>query len=295
MADPAERPARPPAGVPAARQALALLQALARQPGPVPAAALARDLGLPRSTTYHLLGELIAAGFAVHLPEERRYGLGVSAFEIGSAYSRQVPLARLARPVLARLVDAVGHSAHLAVLHGREVLYVVEQRAPGRPPLVTDVGVRLPAQLTASGRALLADLPLAQVRALFPDADAFVDRHGAGPARLADLRRLLLGVRRAGWATEDGEVTPGFSSVATAVHDHAGHPVAGIAVTFPSGEVAPAARDELAVRVARAAAELTRRINGRPPGRPRPARSTSGIPDSDSVAALVRRPRRGVR
>ena len=48
---------RTPAGVPAARQTLALLQALARQPGPVPAAALARDLGLPRSTTYALLAE----------------------------------------------------------------------------------------------------------------------------------------------------------------------------------------------------------------------------------------------
>jgi DNA-binding IclR family transcriptional regulator len=257
--------ARRGGGVPAARQALALLQALARQPGAVPAAALARDLGLPRSTTYHLLGELMAAGFVVHLPEERRYGLGVSAFEIGSAYSRQEPLARLARPVLARLVDAVGHSAHLAVLHGREVLYVVEQRAPGRPPLVTDVGVRLPAQLTASGRALLAGLPAAQVRALFPDADAFVDRHGAGPQKLSELRRLLGEVRRSGSATEDGEVTPGFASVAAAVHDHAGRPAAGIAVTFPTEDVDPDARGEFALRVSRAAAELTRRINGRPP------------------------------
>ena len=42
----------------------------------------------------------------------------------------------------------------IAVLHGRDVLYVVEERAPGRPPLVTDVGVRLPAHLTASGRAI---------------------------------------------------------------------------------------------------------------------------------------------
>src|SRR6478672_5482366 len=243
-----EAPDRP-GGVPAARQALALLQALAAQPGPMPAAALARDLGLPRSTTYHLLTELIDAGFVVHLPEERRYGLGVAAFEIGSAYSRQEPLARLARPLLARLVDAVGHSAHLAVLHGREVLYVVEQRAPGRPPLVTDVGVRLPAQLTASGRALLAGLPAAQVRALFPNADAFVDRHGAGPEKLSELRRLLGEVRRSGHATEDGEVTPGFASVAAAVHDHAGRPAAGIAVTFPSEVVEPAARDELARRV----------------------------------------------
>ena len=105
-------------------------------------------------------------GFVTHLPEERRYGLGVAAFEIGSAYSRQEPLQRLARPLMARLVD-VRHTAHLAVLHGREVLYVVEERAPGRP-LVTDVGVRLPAQLAASGRAMLAALPAAQVRALFP-------------------------------------------------------------------------------------------------------------------------------
>jgi DNA-binding IclR family transcriptional regulator len=253
------------AGVPAARQVLALLQALARQPGAVPAAALARDLGLPRSTTYHLLAELVDAGFVVHLPEERRYGLGVSAFEIGSAYSRQEPLARLARPVLARLVEAVGESAHLAVLHGREVLYVVEHRAPGRPPLVTDVGVRLPAQLTASGRALLAGLPAAQVRALFPDATAFVDRHGLGPRRLSELTRLLTGVRRAGHAEEDGEVTPGFASVAAVVHDHAGRPAASAAVTFPAADVDPTARAELARRVVRAAAELTRRINGRPP------------------------------
>jgi DNA-binding IclR family transcriptional regulator len=260
-------PAHSARGVPAARQTLALLQALARQPGPVPAAALARDLGLPRSTTYHLLAELLRAGFVVHLPEERRYGLGVSAFEIGSAYSRQEPLARLARPVLARLVDSVGNSAHLAVLHGREVLYVVEQRAAGRPPLVTDVGVRLPAQLTASGRALLADLPPAHVRALFPDAGAFVERHGLGPRRLSELRRLLGQVRRAGHATEDGEVTPGFASVAAAVHDHAGRPAAAVAVTFPTEEIDAPGRDELAGRVSRAAGELTRRINGSPPPR----------------------------
>ena len=191
----------------------------------------------------------------------------MSAFEIGSAYSRQEPLARLARPVLARLVDAVGQSAHLAVLHGREVLYVVEQRAPGRPPLVTDVGVRLPAQLTASGRAMLADLPPAHVKALFPDAAAFVDRHGVGPQKLSELRRLLDQVRRTGCASEDGEVTPGFASVAAAAHDRAGRPVAGVAVTFPAGEVEPAGRDELARRAARAAAELTRRINGTPPER----------------------------
>ena len=118
--------------VPAADATLRLLRHLSRT-GPLPAAALATALDLPRSTTYHLLAVLTEHGFVVHLPEERRYGLGLAAFELGSAYSRQAPLARAARPVLARLVDQVGESAHLAVLHGRDVLYVVEERAAGRP------------------------------------------------------------------------------------------------------------------------------------------------------------------
>ncbi len=244
-------------GVPAADQTLAVLSHLAAQPGPVPAASIARDLGLPRSTTYHLLAAMGRAGFVVHLPEERRYGLGVSAFELGTAYTRQAPLARLARPVLARLVDAVGHNAHLAVLHGREVLYVVEERAPGRPPLVTDVGVRLPAPLTASGRAVLAALPAAQVRALFPDASVFVERHGTGPRSLTALRTLLQDTRRAGVAREDGEVTPGFASMAVAVLDHTDHPVAGLAVTWPTDDPPPPA---LADRLRRAADELSRRV-----------------------------------
>jgi DNA-binding IclR family transcriptional regulator len=246
--------------VPAAEQVLGVLRYLGRHPGPVPAATIARDLALPRSTTYHLLAVLAADGFVVHLPEERRYGLGVTAFELGSAYARQAPLQRLARPLLARLVDATGHSAHLAVLHGRDVLYVLEERAPGRPPLVTDVGVRLPAHLTASGRALLAALPAAQVRALFPDRSAFVQRHGTGPASLSVLRRVLTDVRSRGYAVEDGEVTPGFASVAAAATDHTGHPVAGVAVTFPSG--APTAEPIQEVR--RTAGQLTRRVGGRP-------------------------------
>ena len=122
------------------------------------------------------------------------------------------------------------------MLHGRDVLYVVEERAPGRPPLVTDVGVRLPAHLTASGRAILAALPAAQVRALYPDAEAFVDRHGTGPRTLSQLRTLLADTRQRGYAIEEGEVTPGFASVAAAVLDHNGHPVAGLALTYADGD-----------------------------------------------------------
>ncbi len=248
--------------VPAATRALRVLRFLATQPDPVTLDRLATAVGLPRSSAYHLLTAMIDEGFVVHLPEEHRYGLGVAAFEVGSGYARQEPLQRISRRPLAALVDAVRHSAHLAVLHGRDVLYVVEERAPGRPPLVTDVGVRLPAHLTASGRAVLAALPRAQVRALYPDRAAFVDRHGVGPTSPHALRALLSETRQRGYAVEEGEVTPGFASVAAAVLDHNGHPVAGVALTYPTetGIDLPAA----IAATQRTAATLTRRLGGRP-------------------------------
>lgn len=250
--------------VPAAAQALAVLRYLGAQAEPTAAAAISRDLGLPRSTTYHLLDTLVRAGFVVHVAEERRYALGVAVYELASGYGRQTSLQRLARAPLAALVDSVGQNAHLAIMHGRDVIYVIEERATGRPPLVTDVGVRLPAHLTASGRAMLARMPAAQVRALYTEPGSFVLRNDRGPRSLAQLRQLLAEARRQGFASEDGEVTPGFASVAVAVGDRAGYPVAAVAVTFPGAEADAEERERLAARAARTAAELSRRL-GRSP------------------------------
>ncbi|MDO8108391.1 IclR family transcriptional regulator [Isoptericola sp. b441] len=252
-------------GPPAARAALAVLTHLARQAAPVGAAAVARDLGLPRSTAYELLQALVSEGYVVHLADERAYGLGLSALDLGSAYARQAPLARVARPVLAALVDETGLHAHLSVLHGRDALYLVEQRATRGPTLVTDVDVRLPAHLTASGRAVLASLPGAQVRALFPSSAALADRNGSGPRTLAALRAELRRVRARGWAEEDGEITEGLASVAVPVRDHLGYPVAAVALTFRADLVAAKRRAELAVAAQRAAAQISRRLGGRAP------------------------------
>ena len=216
--------------VPAATATLRVLRFLSGQPVPVSAARIAAALDLPRSSAYHLLRAMATEDFVIHYPEDRTWGIGIGAWEVGHGFARQEPLARLARIPLARLVDRVGQSAHLVVLHGADVLYVIEERAPGRPPLVTDVGVRLPAHLTASGRAILALLPAAQVRALFPHKAGFVTRTGAGPQTPSELRRLLSATRQRGFATEDGEVTPGFASVAAPIR--AGTIHAAVAVTW---------------------------------------------------------------
>ncbi|QFG25227.1 IclR family transcriptional regulator [Actinomadura sp. WMMB 499] len=249
--------------VPAARRALAVLRLLAAAPGPLPASSIARTLNLPRSSTYHLLAAMAGDGFVAYLPEERRWGLGVAAFEIGSAYLRHEPLERLARPLLRRLVDRTGEIAQLGVLHGAETLYLLKEQPPHHATLVTDVGVRMPAHLTASGRSLLAHLPPAQVRALF--AGPFVDRTGRGPTSLPSLRRVLAEDARRGWAAEDGHVTEGFASIAACAFDHNARPTAAITVTFRREDRPPETWPALATRIRATAAALTTRLTGRPP------------------------------
>ncbi|MFZ0529095.1 MAG: IclR family transcriptional regulator [Propionicimonas sp.] len=219
-----------PRPVPAASAALQVLRYLSQRTTPVPAVRIAQDVGLPRSTTYHLLRAMADQSFVVHYPDDRSWGVGVAAWEVGQGYTRQAPLTRLARVPIARLVDSLGLSAHLAVLLGAEVVYLVEERAAGRARLVTDVGVRLPAHLTASGRAILAGTSPAQLRALYPSRSSLVQRTDAGPRSLAELRTILAVTRRRGYADEDSEITEGFASVAVALHSASN--LAAVAVTW---------------------------------------------------------------
>lgn len=250
------------AQVPAATRTVAILQHLAHQARPVTAASIARELGLPRSSTYHLLTTLAEARFVTHLPEERRWTLGLGAFELGSAYLRREPLERLARPLLHRLAHDCDMSAHLAVLDGRDVVYLLTERPPATAVLVVDVGVRLPAHLTASGRALLAEQARAQVHATFPDRRALPLRTTVGPTSPAALRRILDEVRRDGVGVEDGEIDPSLASVAVAAHDHAGRAVAAVTLTFRSDDHDAASRDRLTTRARETATTLTSRLGG---------------------------------
>lgn len=217
---------------PAAAHVMELMDFLGQQRGPLPAATIARQLNLPRSSVYDLLKEMEARGYAVHDRERRRWGLGVRAFELASGYQRQQPLVLFGTPILRRLVEATGVAGHLAVLHGTDVIYLVEERTRKGPWLVTDVGVRLPAHLTATGRAILASLPPAQLRALYSSTSApLALRTSQGPETFASLREILRETRRRGFAVEDNEVTAGMASLAVSVSDTSGWPIAAIALT----------------------------------------------------------------
>lgn len=240
--------------IPAAARTLTVLTTLAKASQPMTATAIAQRVGMPRSSTYQLLDVLAEQGFVTHYPEQARWGLGVAAFELGSAYLRQDPLQRLAQPLVQQLVrmleagpDAQGFSVavQFGILDGADLVYLLKEIShpanSAQIAVVTEVGVRLPAHLTASGRAILAQQPPAQQRAilagLIPAGDKLSNRTGLGPETLPELRELLLQEAEQGYSLEHGFVTQGYSTLAVAVRNHLGLATAAFGITFRSGEV----------------------------------------------------------
>lgn len=249
--------------VPAASRTLAVLRALAKSGQPITAAALAQKVGIPRSSIYQLLEVLEADGFVIHFAEESRWGLGVSAFELGSAYLRHDPLERLARPILAKLArnteKHIAAVAQLGVLQGNETLYLLKELPTQSVSVVTEVGVRLPAHLTASGRALLSQLSNAQLKATIA-SNQLINRTGQGPKTLRELQTLLASEREQGFAIEQGHITLGYSSIAAAASNHLGMPIAAMALTFRQSELSHELLETLSAEVKSAADELSKRL-----------------------------------
>lgn len=227
---------------PAAANAIRILNVLAQHVEPQCAASLTHELGLPRSTIYRLLTTLTEFAYVSHEQESGRYCLGTGAYELAWAYQRQEPLRRIALPVVAALVDECKQTVHFGLLSGKNVVYVIEERGLYHPSLVTEAGVRLPAELTATGRAMLAQFSNVQISALYPSAAVLADRNKNGPRTITELRKILQDTRQRGWAEEVDSVTNGWSSLSVAVVDHAKFPVGAITITFASDSASRADR-----------------------------------------------------
>lgn len=241
-----------------AERVMAILRFLASRARPVPSMVVAAHCRLPRSSAYHLLNCMQERHFVIYYPDHKAWGLGPAAYEIGTAYLRADPLAWLGRPMLQDLANECGVTAHLAVLHGRDVLYLVKEIPEHRPTsLVSRVGIRLPAHLTAVGRAMLMALSGGQLRAIYTTRNLLVRRTRRGPQLVSELERELSEDRQRGYAIDEGMTTPNVTCIASTVFSHESVPIAGLGITFPSGMGPDGGRDSVTPRVIECARSLS--------------------------------------
>ncbi|MGW6422934.1 IclR family transcriptional regulator [Nocardia sp. NPDC055053] len=212
---------------------------------------LAERTGLPRSTVHRILDQMIRLRWLAHTPGG--YRLGLRVLELGGLAAEHNELREVVGPLLYDLSQRTGLIGHLAVLDGREVLFL--DRAGGRSQVAipTRVGGRLPAHCTALGKALLATLEPGiaegslRGNATPRTARTIVDR--------AELHRELARIRnRQGVAVDTEESMPGVGCVAVPIR---GRGVALAAISL-SGTVNGDRSALDTARLARALAEVAK-------------------------------------
>jgi DNA-binding IclR family transcriptional regulator len=171
---------------------------------------LAEASGLPKSTVHRLLARLIELGAVEH--HRSGYRIGLALFQLASV-APAVGMRDLAVPHLAALHRLTGHTVHLGVLRGFDVVYL--EKVPAARSKSVPVGARLPANCTAIGKVLLAHGDLDTLAATMPDPLPRMTPssvHDAG-ALLAELRE----VRDRGVAVEHEESRLGIGCLAAPV------------------------------------------------------------------------------
>jgi DNA-binding IclR family transcriptional regulator len=248
--------------VPGLERGLRILGEFSRKEPVLTPPEIARRLGVPRSTVFRLLMTLESMGFVERTDDGRAYRLGLAVLRLGFEYLGTLSLTDLARPILDRVRDDTGFAASLVVRDGRDIVYIL--RAAARSPFASSVsvGTRLPAHATVLGHVLLGDLPLAQVRALYPEAR--LDQLSPSTPRDADaLFELAQQARQRGHVLSEGFFEAHISTVAAPVHGEHGHVVAALGLTIPGGTIPEERRAALVASVRGAATELSTLLNYR--------------------------------
>lgn len=118
---------------------------------------LAQLIGVSRPTAHRYAVTFLELGYLEQAPM-RRYRLAPRAAELGVAMVDSLAVTRRARPIVRRLRDATGASVSLAVLDGRELVYLLRCRGYLRGCYELSQGIgagsRLPAAGTPAGMAL---------------------------------------------------------------------------------------------------------------------------------------------
>ena len=223
----------------------------------------ARALGINRTTLVRLLHTLHAERFIEPRPDGNGWRIGVGLIGLAAQAFFSEDLVQTSVPVLTRLAETLGLSAHLGVLDNLEIVYLV-RRVPNHVFASNiRIGSRLPAHAANMGRIILANLPAAQIDRLYAGATlAPVTSHTA--VTLVQLHAQLDADRAAGLAWSNGNYEADISSVAAAIFDATDTPVAAINVSGHATDFAGAGRrSQIAASVRDAATEISQRLGWR--------------------------------
>ena len=210
---------------------------------------IAEAIGSKPGSLYSTIYVLRKYGY-LKRDEDKKYTLGFEFLNKAESVLDSLDIRKEAEPYLDKLANSAEVNVHLAVLDGKEVMYLY--RARGYQSVTIGgsiVGRRVPAYLTALGKVLLAFLSKdgldeyleeVELEAYTPHTVTNVD----------ELREVIKKVKSRGYAIDREEFHEGVCCVAAPVRDHTGEVQAAVSLSLPKSRFQEEENKELVIELA---------------------------------------------
>jgi DNA-binding IclR family transcriptional regulator len=193
---------------------------------------IAAQLGVHKSTAFRILQTLEGWHLVEQDGTRGGYRLGVGLVRLGSIAARDLDVTQVSRAECERLARELGESVNVAVRDGASEVNVLQVTGPATVGTRNWVGQRTPLYATSTGKILLGELTVREMRDLLGTVLAPLTSHTV--RTIAELAEHVEQGKVRGYATGIAELELGLNAVAVPIRDASGAIVAALSVSGPA-------------------------------------------------------------
>ncbi|MGB6103353.1 MAG: IclR family transcriptional regulator [Pusillimonas sp.] len=239
---------------------LRLLECFSDHATPLSLNELVAASAMDRSAVQRMAYTLVALGYLERGINGKGYVLGKKILERTFDYLRSVPLLERATPLIVDLQRESGERVELSLFDDLTIIFAIRRQTKRQTYTTALIGRRLATAHTASGRAVMSHLDDGEVDNILARSasKALTSKTITEPGRIRDL---VAQARQDGFSLASEESMLGELTLASAILDHGGRPIAAIDI---SGSLAEWTPEEFTQRFAPLLMVATRALSGKP-------------------------------
>ncbi|MGH9840594.1 MAG: IclR family transcriptional regulator [Blastocatellia bacterium] len=222
---------------------------------------IAARVGLNKNAVFRLLVTLTEKGFLVKSPETGKYRLSLKFIELGRVARLSNDLRNVALPRMKELWREFEDTVNLAVLDEGQICYLEVLESPHRFKFVASPGDHDPVHCTALGKAMMARLPVAEVRSIL-DERGMMTRYTANTiTTCAEVEQEFARIRERGYALNEGEMVEASRCVAAPILLRKGEVAGALSVSGTAARIPDNRIPQISQALLRCCAEISRELD----------------------------------
>jgi IclR family KDG regulon transcriptional repressor len=222
---------------------------------------ISNKLGYNKATVSRILTTLSKHGFVRQNPVSKKYRLGETIIQLGSAGSRflRSNITQISKPYVDELRNLAGETVTLEVFSGESTYMAYVSEGLQRIRIAASVGERLPRHAAAGAKAIIAFLPHeARKKLINSPMEKFTPNTITNPK---EFHKHLEDIRKEGVSFDIEEIDKGISAIGAPIFNHEGTPVAAIVIVGPAERVPGLKKNKVISLLKKTAANISNQLH----------------------------------